>query len=53
MELIDWRALYAANRAAIEGRTVPANPDVIGRTPAVDRRRMFAMNQFTELSSLL
>src|SRR4029078_4705098 len=29
MELIDWRALYAANRAAIEGRTVPVNPDVI------------------------
>jgi hypothetical protein len=31
----------------------PANPDVIGRTPAVDRHRMFAMNQITELSSLL
>src|SRR6476619_3239819 len=25
MELIDWRALYAANRAVIEGRSVPAD----------------------------
>jgi len=29
MEFIDWRELYAANRAVIEGRNVPADPDVI------------------------
>ncbi len=30
MELIDWRALYAANRAVIEGRGVPADPATEG-----------------------
>jgi len=26
MELIDWRELYAANRAVIEGRRTPSTP---------------------------
>src|SRR3954447_26794149 len=36
MELIDWRELYAANRAAIEGRAPMASAGVFERAPAPD-----------------